>query len=192
MAGPFEQRRERVSQGGPAPVADVQRSRRVRRHELDVHPQTAADIAAPEARATGEHVLHHARELRLGEEKIDEARARDLDPFHEPGGQLQGLHQLLRHVARPLAEHLGEHQRQVRRHVPVGGVPRCFELELRRGRRTQPPRRTNQGVAQQRMRLHLSPESFFLGVSEALGSVDLDSEGFASPSFFSGLSLAFL
>ena len=111
--------------------------------------------------------------------------------LHVARRQLQHPHQLLGDIPRLAAELLREHQREIGSGIAMRRVARRFDRELETFGRTQGPRRTCERVAQQLERLHLSPESFFLALSEALGWAGLDSAGFDSPSFLSCFSSCF-
>ncbi len=88
-AGPLEQRRDRITERGLPAVADVQRARGVCRHEFDVDGCAAANVALSIIRTRRENRGERADDLRVGEEKVDEAGSRDLGLTHQAGRQLQ-------------------------------------------------------------------------------------------------------
>ena len=141
MAGPVEQRRDRVPQSGAAAVPHVQRARRIGGDEFDVDPLPAAHVAAAVALARSQHGRQHGGELRFGEEEIDEPGPGDFDLLDEARRQLQRPHQLLGDGARRLSLNPRDHQRQVRGAVTVRGVPGRFVLELRQRRHADRVRR---------------------------------------------------
>ena len=197
--GPLEQRRDCVAQGRLTAVADVQRTGRVGRDELDVHGPTLPHIASPVALASREHRLEDAGELRCSEKKIDEPGAGDFDLADQTLRELQGRDQPLGDRPGLLLERLGEGEREVGGDVAVRGVARPLELDRGGGQGHLQPRC---GIRQRRadhlVRLHLSPEFFFFLARSAgfVSATDFDSglgldsaAGFAS-SFCSGLSPA--
>ena len=195
VAGPLEQRRQRVAQRRPASVAHVQRARRIGRHELDVHLEPPPRVAPPVVPASRKDLVEHPRELRLGEKEVDEPRACDLDLFHVTRWQLERLQQLLGDVPGLAAEQRGEYQGEVCRGVAVRGIARRFDFELRYRGRAELPRRTRERVDQRLMALHLSLAGFFFELSEVLDSGAFDSPvfpsaGLESASFVPGFSPA--
>ena len=176
VAGPVEQRCNRIPQGRPPAVAHVQRARGIGGDELDVDVRAASCVAAAEPLAQGVNGRQHGGELILGEEEIDEAGTRDLDLLDDALGKREGPHQVLRDGAWRLTQPLGNDQRQVGGAVAVRGIARGFVLELRKRRHADLVGRVPQTADDLVVRLHLSPESFFF---LAL-SPDFDSAGFDS------------
>jgi hypothetical protein len=73
---PLEQPRERVTERRLAAVTDVQRSGRIRRHELDHHALASTRFAVAETRASGQYGFDHRLPRGRGHEDVDEARDR--------------------------------------------------------------------------------------------------------------------
>ena len=115
------QRCHRCAVGGAAAVADMEGAGRIRRHKLDLHFLTVTDLAGTEAVATVQYRAYDVERGLLVQEEIDEARPRDLDLVHvRVFGQC--LDQITGQFARLPAGTLGQHHRNVRGEVPVGGV----------------------------------------------------------------------
>ena len=173
-------------------MSHVQGSRRVRRHELDVHLGPSSRVTFPVVATGGEHAGKHGRQLCLGEEEVDEPGPRNLDLANQPLRQREGRHEAVCDRPRFLLERLGEREGQIRRQVAVRGIARLLELDRGGGHgRAQPSRGLRQRRADRVVRLHFSPESFFfLALSTGLESdagftseAGLDSvTGFPSPS----------
>src|SRR6478752_5798028 len=71
---PFEQRGDRVAERRLPPVADVQRTGRIRRHELDDDALAGARVAPAEAIAGGQHSCDHALPRRVLQRDVEKAR----------------------------------------------------------------------------------------------------------------------
>src|SRR3989441_2358288 len=107
-ARPLEQRRDRVAQGRLAAMADVQRTGGIGGDELDVRGPAPPSVAPAVPLAGGQHGREHARQLRLGQEEVDEAGPRDLHLFHITGGELERADQLVGDGTRRLPQTLRE------------------------------------------------------------------------------------
>ena len=77
VPGRRQRRRERVADGRPAPVADVQRAGRVGRDELDLRSLAPPESAVRESRSLLDDAVHFTLHEPLGEAQVDEARRRD-------------------------------------------------------------------------------------------------------------------
>ena len=76
---PFEQRRDRVAQRRLAAVTDMQRPRRIRRHEFDDDALALVNVAATEAIAKSQHMRDDRATLDRRKSEVDESRTRDVD-----------------------------------------------------------------------------------------------------------------
>ncbi len=123
---PLEQVREGIAERRLAAVADMERTGRVRRHELDQHALACPFAAAPEGIAFLQDAAHDAL-ARIGpEEDVDEAGAGDLRALDERQWR-QGGDELPGDVARAALQALRLLQRDVGRVVAVLRLLRALE-----------------------------------------------------------------
>src|SRR3990172_4766372 len=79
-----EHPRDAVAEHGLAAVAEAQRARGVRRHELDLDALPLAEVARAEARTRLEDAAQHVVPARAAQPEAQEAGPRDLGALHEP------------------------------------------------------------------------------------------------------------
>ena len=152
VARGLEQPRDRVTEDGVARVADVQRPRRVRAHELHLDA-LAGGWRVAEPRALGGDGPHRVEQPIVGRPHVDEPRPGDLDLLDERRRREDG-HQRLGHLSRRYAGALGKGQRHVRREVAVVLLPGLLELRLGQVAVEPEPRRCgSQPVAEPRAQL---------------------------------------
>ena len=125
---------ERVADGRPPGVPEVDRTGRVGRHELEVDLLLGEDVAPP-VRVAG--LDHHAGERAGGgraEADVEEARPGHVDTgdIEGAGSFLQMFRDARREIARRNAGLLGDLERDVRRIVAMLGVPGAFHAGRRR------------------------------------------------------------
>ena len=182
MAGPLEQRRDPVAERRTAPVTDMERTRGVGRHELDVDLHAAARRSPAIVGCLGKDLREHADNLIRLQEKVDEPGTRNLDAADETRGQQgrQLFHQSCGNRTRRLLQWFRQHEREVRRQVAMGGIAGCRDLGTPVPQhapnvvtsRAHPERGFHERVGNRLGRPHLPPESvFFLGLSEPFDSV---------------------
>ena len=126
----FEQVRERVAERGLTAVADVQRTGRIRRHELDEHALARIARRAAVSCAFAQHGRDHVLLRRRCKTQIDEAGTRHFRALDETFRGRKAEHRiddLLRELARIRAQRLGELHRDIRCHVAVRRDLRPFE-----------------------------------------------------------------
>ena len=181
-AGPLEQRRDGVAERGLAAVADVQRARGVRGHELDVDLLMPADVAFPVVRPGGDDRRQHAHDLRFGQKEVDEPRSGDLNVADEPRGQFEAGDEPLGDGARLLTECFRERERQIGSEIAVARIARTLQHDISRGR-AESRGRLRQRRPDRLVSRHLSELESFLGFG-------LDSAGFSVFSVFSAFSPA--
>ena len=112
---------ERIANGGPAGVAEVQRAGGVGRDELEVDPGADHRGAVAVPVAVGQHGRDHRTSGRGGEPHVEEAGPGHLDGVH-PVGRGQRRRQPASQLARVHPDRLGHLQGEVRRVVAVLGV----------------------------------------------------------------------
>jgi hypothetical protein len=105
-------------------------SRRVGRHELDIHPKSNAVVALAVRATALEHSLNHAGKRVLGQPEVDESGAGDLGLGDERIRQLKLGDNALRHLARVGPFKLGQHHGQVGGEIAMAGVPRALQHEI--------------------------------------------------------------
>ena len=129
VAGELQDPREGVPYGGAAAVADVKRSGRVGRHELEVDGLPLAGLRGAEPGALLQGDREDFPPELLGENDVDEPRAGDRKG-REPAPPVlvaQRRHDLLRHRPRLSPETSGELHRRVGGEIPMGLLPGDFE-----------------------------------------------------------------
>ena len=145
-------------------MADVQRARGVRRHELDVDFGPAPDVPPAVPRSRLENRGEHRDDLFPGEKEIDEPGTGDLDFAHESRRQRQRRHELPGHVARLRFEGLGKREGQIGRDIAVRRVLGALEQHVGGGRaklRRRLPQRRAEGLVSR----HLSELEYFAFLS---------------------------
>jgi hypothetical protein len=131
VAGRLEQRRDRVAGRGPASRTEVQRTGRVRRHELDVDVLGAPDGPTTVGGTLGEDAVDERRVRDVGQAEVHEPRPGDLDGVDlgqrgELGGERVG------ELAWRTTRCLRDAQRDRGRPVPVVGVLGALERRVLR------------------------------------------------------------
>ncbi len=132
VAGEGEQPRHRVAVGAVAGRRDRDRACRVGGHQLHLHALRGRRGAGAEAIACREQLRQRRRVPLVGEEDVEEARARHLDSLDAREGA-DCLGERLRDLAWRLAALTGEPQRDVRRIVAVRGIGGPLERDRRAG-----------------------------------------------------------
>src|SRR6476469_3313791 len=113
MAGPLQQRGERVAIRRAPPVADVERPRGIGRDELDVDLEADAELASAVGGPALEDLPHYERELAFRQPEVDEAGPGDLDFGDQRGRELEIREHPLGYLPRLRLVELGEHHGQV-------------------------------------------------------------------------------
>ena len=125
----LEDTAERVAEGRPAAVTDVERAHRVRGDELNLHRGALAELGAAVVGALLAHGAEDGVAGSLGEVEVDEAGAGNLNALHLVGlGQVG--HDGLGDGTRRLVGELGAPERHGARPVAVGGICRALEAEV--------------------------------------------------------------
>ncbi len=151
VAGGREQARERVAGDRAAGVADVQRSRRVRAHELDLHAAAAADVRAAERLAGALAFPQLVPPVRGREAEVDEPRPGDVDAGEDAGPVVEMAQDRRRDLARRPSFALRQDEGEVGREVAVLGLLRHAQKQRGEscGQQLSPLGRALTGVAQQ-------------------------------------------
>ena len=132
--GPFEQRRDGVTERGLTAVTDVEWPGGIRRNELDVDGATLPHVAPPVRRSRRKKGRQRTHDLRLRQEEVDESGAGDFHLADQARRQLDVGHQALGNGAGFLRERLRERQREVGGQVAMRGIPRALDGDVHRGR----------------------------------------------------------
>ncbi len=120
---------ERIADGSPPGAAEVDRTGRVRRDELEVDDLVGARVVRPEGGAGVDDRLGERAGGRGIQPDVDEAGSGDLDA-RDTGRRAEGGGDLGGELARVRADHLGELHRGVGRPVAVVAVLRTLEREV--------------------------------------------------------------
>ena len=130
VTGPLEQRRDAVAQRRAAAVADMQRTGRIGRDELDVDPSPRAD-GGPTVLAPLRVKRWKSAEQRVGgEPEVDESGSGDLDAGQHRGRRVERGDDALRHGARIGALATRQLHREVGGEVAVRRIAGPLEREL--------------------------------------------------------------
>src|SRR5690606_21609381 len=122
-----EQFRHDVAERGLSPMADVQRTRRVGRDELD-HDGPPVSLIRPAEPVAGLHDRAKAvDDVVLGKTEVDEPRTGDLHRGDTGAVRVQLLDELLRDLPGCATERAGERQRHVTGEIAVLRVTWTFE-----------------------------------------------------------------
>ncbi len=132
IAGRIEQVGERGTERGVPAVAHVQRSRGVRRDELDDHALPGALLAPAIGRAEVEHAQQFQVPRGRREMEIDEARASDFD-FRDELTRRQRVHDRLGDVARLALRNPGKLHCRIGGEIAVGRVAGAFDRRYESG-----------------------------------------------------------
>jgi len=132
-----EQAHHRVAVGRAATAADVQRAGRVGGDELDQDPFRLRRRGRPEFLPRADQPGQGAPVPGVGEEEVDEAGPRDLDPIEVPRGAAEAPFELAAEAlgdgARVVAERPGEQHRRIGAVIAEVGLGRTVEGRGRLG-----------------------------------------------------------
>jgi hypothetical protein len=126
-----QQRRQRVPHHGAAAVADMERTCRVGRDVLDIHPPSLPHRGIAVGTAGAENLGELRPPKRILEPQIDEAGTRNLGVRHIGQVLKSGL-ELIGEDARRHARGLCKNHRRVGREIAVRGIARRLDRDPRR------------------------------------------------------------